>query len=265
MIILINLYINNIYAVSAGCYNALSYISRQRGRSFRINTTYLLDKRYINVKRILTGKSAVNTNFIFEDVFKELDEFDYDAFRSNCGKFYAVSTDCESGEPYYALIKDLEEDVEYVKASAALPLFTKIVRVDGKKLLDGGSGDSIPILKAIEDGFVNNVIVLTRPKGFALGDNKLMRFYKLKYKKYPNLLNTMENRKYKYNNTLKVIEELEEKGQVIVIRPKEDLNISNLEKDINKIRYIYQMGYEDGLQYINKIKNFIKVSRNVKK
>ena len=260
-----NLYMNNIYAVSAGCYNALSYLSRQRGRSYRINTTYLSDKRYINVARLIRGKSAVNTDFIFEDVFNELDPFDYEEFKKNCNKFYAVSTDCDSGEPYYALIKDLKEDVEYVKASAALPLFTHIVRVGELKLSDGGTSDSIPIERAIEDGFVNNVIILTRPKGFVLGDNKLMKFYKIKYKKYPNLLKAMKERKDKYNATLEFIENLESEGKVIVIRPREDLNISNLEKDMNKINNIYEMGYKDGLEYVSKIKKFIKVNKNVKR
>ena len=259
-----DLYLNNIYAVSAGCYNALSYLSKQRGRSFRVNTTYLNDKRYINVRRAIMGKSAINTDFIFDDVFKELDKFDYDTFKNNCGKFYAVSTNCETGEAHYALIKDLDVDVEYVKASAALPLFTKIVRIDGLKLLDGGISDSIPIEQAIKDGFRNNIIVLTRPKGFVLGDNKLMKFYKLRYRKYPNLLKAMNERKDKYNETLKLIEKLEEEGEVFVIRPKRELNIANLEKDINKIEDIYQMGYEEGERCVLKIKEFIKERKNVK-
>lgn len=260
-----NLYINNIYAVSAGCYNALSYLSKQKGRSFRVNTSYLNDKRYINVKRMITGKSAINTEFIFNDVFKELDVFDYDVFRKSVGEFYAVSTNCVTGEAHYALIKNLDDDVEYVKASAALPLFTKIVKVDDLKLIDGGISDSIPIMKAIEDGFVNNVIILTRPKGFILEDNKLMKFMKIRYKKYPNLLKAMVGRKDVYNETLKKIEKLEEEGKVIVIRPKEELNIANLEKDMDKIEKIYKMGYEDGKAYVSKIKKFIGVRTNVKK
>lgn len=260
-----DLYINNVYAVSAGCYNALSYLSRQKGRSYRINTTYLNDKRYINMRKLVTSGSAINTSFIFEEVFKKLDEFDYDEFKKNTDNFYAVSTNCDSGEAHYALIKDLDNDVEYVKASAALPLFTRIVKVDGLKLTDGGISDSIPIRKAIEDGFTNNVIVLTRPKGFILKDNKLMRFYKLRYKKYPNLLNAMSNRKYVYNDTLKYIEELEKNKKVFVIRPSVDLNIDNLEKDIHKIQKIYEMGYADGLKYIGELKNFLKEKKDVKR
>lgn len=252
------LYINNIYAVSAGCYNALSYLSKQRGRTYKINTTYLKDKRYINFAKILTKGSAINTDFIFNDVFKELETFDYISFKNNVGEFYAVSTNCMSGEAYYALIKDLEKDVEFVKASAALPLFTKIVEIEGLYLTDGGVSDSIPIFKAIEDGYVNNVVILTRPKGFLLGENKLMKINKIKYKKYPNLIKAMEERHTNYNNTLSFLEKLEEEGKVIVIRPKEDLNIANLERNECRIKEIYNMGYNDALEYIDKIKKFIK-------
>lgn len=254
-----NLFINNVYSVSAGCYNGLSYISRQRGRTYRMNTTYLNDKRYINFYKMLIKGSAVNTDFIFEKVFKELDVFDYKAFEEYCEIFCAVSTNCETGEAYYAYIKNLNEDVEYIKASAALPLFTNIVRINDLKLTDGGVSDSIPIRKAIKDGFVNNVVVLTRPKGFCMKESGLMRFYKIRYRKYPNLLRAMENRPSIYNDTLKYIEELEEEGKIIVIRPKEDLNIGNLEKDEEKIKKIYEIGYKDGLSYIDEIKKFMKL------
>lgn len=254
-----NIYINNVYAVSAGCYNALSYLSKQRGRSYRVNSTYLKDKRYISFKRLITRGSAINTDFIFNDVFDELDPFDYEVFKNNCHKFYAVSTNCINGEAYYAQIKDLKKDVEYVKASAALPLFTKLVKVNGLVLTDGGVSDSIPISRAIEDGFVNNVIILTRPKGYVMGDNKLMKYYKIRYKNYPNLLKAMEDRKDKYNNTLSFIEKLEEENKVIVIRPGSDLNINNLEKNKEKIERIYNFGYEEGIKYIKRIRDFIKV------
>ncbi len=258
------LYFKNIYAVSAGCYNALSYLSRQRGRSYRVNTTFLNDKRYINFRSMMTRGSAVNTDFIFEEVFKNLDPFDYEEFKKNCHYFYAVSTNCDTGEAHYALVKDLDKDVEYVKASAALPLFTKLVKVDGLVLTDGGVADSIPVSRAFEDGFVNNVVILTRPKGFLLGENKFMKLNKIKYKKYPKLVEAMGNRHFKYNDTLSLINELEEEGKVIVIRPKESLNIANLEKNKERIKAIYEMGYKDGLEYVDKVKEFIKGNEDVK-
>ena len=249
-------YINNIYAVSAGCYNALSYLSRQKGRTFRVNTTYLNDKRYINMAKVLTNGNVFNVDFIFNEVNNELDPFDYDAFEKYCDEFYAVSTDCETGEAVYARVRDLKEDADYVKASAALPLFTKLVKVDGKILTDGGVADGIPLRRAIEDGFTNNVVILTRPKGYVLGPTKFAKLYKWKYKKYPKLIETMEKRIELYDKSMELVDRLEEAGKIIVIRPEENLNISHLEKDIDKIRDIYNLGYRDGIKYIDKVKKF---------
>ena len=92
-----------------------------------------------------------------------------------------------------------------------------------------------------------------------------MKYYKLRYKKYPNLIKAMEERKFKYNETLKFIEEEEAKGNIIAIRPKESLNIDNLEKNKEKIERIYNMGYMDGIEYSKKVKEFIKVKENEKK
>lgn len=252
-----DIFINNIYAVSAGCYNALSYLSRQKGRTYRVNTTYLRDKRYINFLNIFRNKSVINTDFIFNEVCDNLDPFDYEEFKRNCETLCAVSTNCETGEAYYAYIKDAKKDVQYIKASAALPLFASLVNVGDMVLIDGGIGDSVPLCKAIDDGFVNNVVVLTRPKDYVMGKTKLMRLKKIKYKKYPNLVKSMKNRNFKYNKTMKLINQLEDNGQIIVIRPKCSLNISNLEKDKKKIEKIYVMGYKDALEKISIIKEFI--------
>lgn len=257
-------YINNIYAVSAGCYNAMSYLSRQKGRTFRVNTTYLNDKRYINVTKAFTNGNAFNVDFIFNEVNNELDPFDYEAFKKYCGEFYAVSTDCETGEAFYARVKDIKEDAEYVKASAALPLFTRLVKVDDRVLTDGGIADGIPLRKAIEDGFTTPVVILTRPKGCVVGPNKFIKLCKWKYKKYPKLIDKMEQRPGLYEESLGLVDRLEESGRILVIRPRENLNISHLEKDMDKINKIYNLGYEDGIKCIDKVKAFVNQNKTTR-
>ena len=42
-------YPDYVIGVSAGACSAVSYISGQRGRSYRINTGYLSDKRYVGL------------------------------------------------------------------------------------------------------------------------------------------------------------------------------------------------------------------------
>lgn len=258
-------FINNIMAVSAGCYNALSYLSQQKGRSFQVSSKYLKDNRFISMRRLILEGSAIDNDFIFEEVFKKLEPFDYEKFKKNVGDFFVVSTDIKTGNALYHRINDLQKDAEYIKASTALPMFTNIVSIDDLKLLDGGVADSIPIAKSLEMGYKNNILILTRPGNFIMEKNKLILFLKMKYKKYPELIKKLENRYIQYNETLQLIKKLEKERKIIVIRPQKDLGIGRVEKNKEKMDEIYRLGYEDGLKNINNIKCFLERDCNYEK
>lgn len=252
-----DIFINNIIAVSAGCFNALSYISKQKGRSYKLNTKYLTDSRFISYRRLILKGGAIDNDFIFDEVFKKLDPFDYDSFRNNVGKFLVVSTDMETGQARYDEIKDLDKDVDYIKASSALPLFANMVRIEDLKLVDGGVADSIPILKSLNLGYQKNVLILTRAEDFVMEKNKFMVVIKLRYKKYPNLIEQIEKRYLEYNKTMQIVEKLEKQGKIFVIRPKKDLGILNIEKNLEKSEAIYQQAYQDGLENIENLKKYL--------
>ena len=61
-----DIFINNIYGVSAGALNAMSYLSKQKGRSYRVNKEYIF-KDCINYKSILQGKSILNLDYVFNE------------------------------------------------------------------------------------------------------------------------------------------------------------------------------------------------------
>lgn len=259
-----NIYIPNIYAVSAGALNSLSYLSRQRGRSFRINKEYALSKRCIDYKRILKLQSVLNLDFLFNEVNNEIDPFDVEEFDKNKENFIVTCTNIVTGAPVYKNISYYQRDLEYIKASASLPLFTKIVEVDSLKLLDGGMSDSIPVIKALEDNYDKIIVVLTRDKEYKCKPYKLMNAYKTKYFRYPNLIKSMENRFNKYNVTRDLIVSLEKQGKVLAIYPSEQLIISNLEKNEDKLTNVYNIGYNDATRMISKIKKYIGGKNNEK-
>ena len=85
------------------------------------------------------------------------------------------------------------------------------------------------------------------------------RLIKLKYFKYPNLLNTMYNRHNAYNKVLKDIKEMEKNKEIFVIRPEKSLNISMNVKDKNKVKEIYDHGVEVGNKIIKDLKKYLEV------
>ena len=252
-----DIYFENTYGVSAGICHACSYLAKQRDRAYRVNVDYLDDKRYASFYSLVTTGDYFGVKMVYEDIPNKLYPFDKKTFEEYEGNLYSVVTNMKTGEAEYIKLKDMDKDIIYVRASSSLPLLSRIVKVDGKEYLDGGIADSIPIEKARKDGNEKNVVVLTQPNGYRKEKNKLLPVMKIKYKKYPNFINSMANRHINYNNSLDKIKEEEEKGNVFVIRPSKSLDITRLEKNKDKLEALYNLGYNDAKKAYNKLLNFI--------
>ena len=252
-----DIYFENTYGVSAGICHACSYLAKQRDRAYRVNVDYLDDKRYASFYSLVTTGDYFGVKMVYEDIPNKLYPFDKKTFEEYEGNLYSVVTNMKTGEAEYIKLKDMDKDIIYVRASSSLPLLARIIKVDGKEYLDGGIADSIPIEKAIKDGNEKNVVVLTQPNGYRKEKNKLLPIMKIKYKKYPNFINSMANRHINYNNSLDKIKEEEEKGNVFVIRPSESLDITRLEKNKYKLEALYNLGYNDAKKAYEKLLNFI--------
>ena len=146
--------------------------------------------------------------------------------------------------------------MEYLRATSALPFASKIIKIDGKKYLDGGITDPVPIDYCKKMGCDKLIVVLTRPKG-KYKEDKLNWLFKIVYKKYPKLVERLVNMENDYKKNLKKIIELEDKGEIFVIRPDEVLDIGRLETNKEKIKEIYNKGLEKGRKEIEKLEKYL--------
>ena len=250
--------IDGIVGVSAGALFGVNYVSGQKERAIRYNKKYARDKRYMGFYSWITTGNAVNEEFAFYEIPFKLDVFDQEKFKQSKIDFYVVMTNVESGKPEYVLIKDVFKQMEYLRATSALPFASKIIEINGKKYLDGGISDSIPIDYCEGLGYDKIIVVLTRPENTHKED-KLNFLYKLVYRKYPNLVERLINMGKDYEVVLKKIEDLENKNKIFVIRPPKVLKIGRLEKNEDKIQNVYDIGLNTGikekenlLKYLNK-------------
>lgn len=248
-----------ILGVSAGVCNALSYISGQKGRSAQINIEHCNDKTYYSVENLLKTGNMFGEDMMFRRLPDELYPFDYEAYAREYQhtKLLAGTTDCKTGKAVFFEVSDPKNQYDIVKASCWLPFISKIVRYDGKELLDGGVADSIPVWKAFEDGCDRAVVVLTRPAGYQKKPSKANNLAHLRYRKYPNLIDAITHRYEVYNETLKQLDRWEAQGKVLIIRPSQDLGITRLEKDPEKLRQASQLGYADGMAKADQIRNWL--------
>ena len=252
--------------VSAGACFGCNIKSRQIGRALRYNLRFAHDKRYCSLNSLIKTGNLYNADFCYRQIPQELDYFDYEALKTNPMEFYMCVTDVNTGKAVYPkLIDGSEKELEWMRASASMPLVSKIVEIDGGKYLDGGISDSIP-LKFIESvGYNRNVVILTQPRDYEKGPNRLMPLMKILMRKYPEFLKAMENRHRVYNEETRYVFDKEDQGDTFVICPDAPLGISRTEKDTTKLQRIYDMGREIALRKLNEIRVFLDVGNDSNK
>lgn len=244
-------------AVSAGAAFGCNYKSKQVGRVLRYNTKYAGDPRMGGLSSLLRTGDLFNVEFAYHTLPEVLDVFDVEAFRNNPNNFYVVTTELESGKPNYTLLDNgLGIDVEWIRASASMPLVSQPVEIEGKHYLDGGITDPIPIAWMKKNISTKNIVILTRPEGYIKPAEKpiVSKFLS----KYPNVAEAMKQRHNVYNRSVIMVEEDAKLGNTFLIRPSIDLDIKRTEKNVEKLEAMYDLGRYDAIAHLKYLKQFLK-------
>ena len=248
---------DGLIGVSAGAAFGCNYKSRQPGRAVRYNTRFAKDLRYSGLRSLIKTGDYFNAEFGYHIVPKEYDIFDTEAFEQNRLVFVFVCTDVMTGEAvYHQMDRVTFDELEWLRASASMPLASKVVEVGGRKLLDGGVADSIPLAYFERIGYERNVVILTQPEGYVKEPNRLMPLMRLALRKYPKMLEAMENRHLMYNQELEYVRQAEREGRCLVIRPDEKLPIGHISHDPENMRRVYEIGRRKGEKHLDQIIDF---------
>ncbi len=236
-----------VIGVSAGACNAVDYVSGQLLRTKECMLDAQLDNELFGVRTMLRTKYFMNMDLIFDEFPNHLYPFDYKAYVRSPTRCLLTTTNCLTGKAeYIEEYRNEERMMQACRASSSLPFGSPMVKVDGVPMLDGGIADSIPVRKAIADGFDHNIIVLTRRRGYYKEErtDASVRMAKLYYRRYPQLVKTLSERAHVYNRTLDLLDRLEKRGMVFVIRPTAPC-VSRTERDLEKLEDFYWHGYEE--------------------
>ncbi len=244
--------------VSAGACFGCNYKSRQKGRAIRYNLRFCRDKRYCSLYSLITTGDMFGAKFCYHTMPDELDIFDYDEFNRNPMVFYVVCTDVETGKPVYKKLNKADyEGLEWIRASASMPLASRIVEIDGRKFLDGGISDSIPLSFMERHGFERNIVILTQPRDYKKKPSKSIKLVKSVYKKYPKLVKTYSERAKMYNDQLEYIRQSESEGRAFVIAPPKKLEVGHVEHNPDKLLEVYRAGRKAALDNLDRILEFL--------
>ena len=250
---------NHAVGVSAGACFGCNIKSHQIGRAIRYNKAFCADKRYASFGNWLRAGDLYSVDFAYREVPLRRDPFDLETYHADPSRFTVVCTDIETGEPVYQDINDgtAEEIIDWIRASASIPVLSRPVELGGRKLLDGGVADSIPWAWMLEQGYEKNVVVLTQPAGYRKEPNKLVPFLRVWLRRYPKLVEELENRHERYNASIEGLERAERAGELFVIRPSESVKAPAMVRDPEVLERIYQVGRHDAEACLDALEKYL--------
>ncbi|MCC3358639.1 patatin-like phospholipase family protein [Bacillus sp. REN16] len=241
-----NIYFPYCIGVSAGACMAASYLSRQTGRNRTVNIDFVNHPNYLSLRNMVKHRQLFGMDFIFDEIPNKHVPYDYDAFYQSKEEFVVGTTDCETGEPLYFKKEDYGNDMlKVIRASSSLPFVAPIIEFKGKKLLDGGITDPIPLVKAQQDGQSKNVVILTRNRGYSKKKSNMTWIVRRTFKQFPNLVKAMETRYKLYNETLTYLDQEEKAGRIFVFSPTEPIEVGRVERNPVKLSNLYELGLKD--------------------
>ena len=251
------LYLPQVYGISAGALNALGYAAKQPGRTAQINFRFCHDKRYISVHNMIKYRCAFNLEFIFDTIPERYIPFDYSTFFSSPVQIHVGATNLLTGRCDFFGKDQMDKKLFPARASAALPLFSYILYLNGVPYLDGGIACPIPIARSVRDGNKKHVIILTRNASFVRKPTSHMHLIRQVYRQYPNFIATEEKRHLIDRRQRSSCALLSKTGQAFVLQPQQPLTISAMRADEQSLRELYIQGYEEAKEAFPQLMEFL--------
>ncbi|MDO5717898.1 MAG: patatin family protein [Tissierellia bacterium] len=233
-----------VIGVSAGSLTGINFISKQYKRFLSM----VLDRSNIRF-----NNSSIKTNELYDmyrlivDLNDNLSEFDFESFQESNSIFLASAIKATTGETVYFEANsagNINELLKIISASCALPAFAKPVTINHENYFDGGFTEAIPLFESLKRKYDKTVVVLTRPRDYRKEREKVSNDGKRKLERYPEIIECIENRHIRYNDTLTFLDHMERTGDAVIISPSSDLNLNALELNYSKTLSMYRDGYQ---------------------
>ena len=232
-----------LVGVSAGACFGCNYKSGQIGRVIRYNKRFAKDPRYCSLKSLFLTGDLFGAEFCYRTLPKNLDIFDSAAFEASHVEFHVVATDALSAKPVYRRLDKIDDaGLDWIRASASMPLVSRPVEIEGREYLDGGLSDGIPLKYFESLGFARNIVITTRPHGYRKFPSGGIRFLKPFLRRYPAIYQALKTRYVWYNKTLEYIDERVAQKAAILIAPEKPLEISRVCHNPEVMQRVYDLG-----------------------
>ncbi|MFH1235396.1 MAG: patatin-like phospholipase family protein [Parcubacteria group bacterium] len=162
-------YFDGVYASSAGSFAATFYVANQPDVIEHVWRDLVHGTKLVDYLNPLFGRNIMDLEYLIEIFTDGESRLDIDAVIRNPARLTYVLTDYSTGTPTYHF-PSKDNIFNLLTATAAVPLLHKPVTVGSKQYTDGELSDTLPVIKAISDGYDEVVAVYNKPEGFYVGE-----------------------------------------------------------------------------------------------
>lgn len=133
-------------------------VARFRQKDFDLDLIIATGKKLLSAREIIKNSYEHTLNFVYNRLSEE-------EIRSSDIDFGCVTYNISDMEPFEAMKKDIPEGklIDYIVASACFPIFPP-KQINGKKFIDGGVYDNMPINLLARTGCKEMIVVRTNPE-----------------------------------------------------------------------------------------------------
>ncbi len=234
--------------VSAGSANTASFLAGQKERNLRFYTIYVKDPKYLSLRNYLFHGQLFGLEYIYGSITNSdgIDPIDFPAILANPCEYEMVATNRATGKAAYFNKSSLkQDDYRAIMASSALPVFCRPVELDGEYYYDGGISDAIPVNRAFESGCDKIVVITSKPRGYVKQPESGRALYSHILRKYPEMINAIDNRHVMYRQNIADMKRYEEEGRAFIIAPSNPPRMSTFSKDPVLEQQLYDLGLSD--------------------
>jgi predicted patatin/cPLA2 family phospholipase len=212
-----NLYIG----VSAGACNLASHLAGQYKRNYRCFTDYMLRPEFISAGKYLRGGHFMDLDWFWDYVDKHDTLDKVSATSLGDKKFLVVTTDIETGEALYTEAKSEILD-DLLKGSSSVPvMYRNFVEINGRRVIDGGIADSIPVQEAYRLGARRIMVIRSRPAEYVKNSFFESRILPMFFSSYPELKKALRMREKRYMEAVEFLKNPPADAEIIEVAPAE--------------------------------------------
>ena len=252
--------VDGIIGVSAGAAFGCNWKSHQPGRALRYNVRFCRDPRYGSFRSWFRTGDLFDAGFCYRTLPRELDPFDAAAFEADPCRFWVVATDADTGEAVCPEITVADgQAFEWFRASASMPIVSRPVPIAGRRFLDGGIADPIPLARSESMGFARNLVVLTQPDGYRKARSRLLLpvLSGLFLRRLPAVAAALAARPGVYNRALEHVASRAAAGAAFVIRPGAPLPVGRTSRSPEALRRTHALGQEAAIRALPALRRWL--------